>query len=289
MEKQSRKVGRMEPELSLNIKQTARLYGVSADTLRYYESIGLISPSRASNSYRAYERTDFGRLNIIMSMLNMNYTLSEIRSFLDNHTLETSFNLFNDELDSIDETINALAKRRRKIERCMQNISMALRAREEQGARIVRKEERPYIVISDDSLEGDSIPYATIKRLNELGMEIDSIHTVPCFILVPAADDEQSYLVAERTLLSFETGITDQSEFFPKGDYLCRTTAGPAEMSPAIWNEMQAFMAKKGLRAAGPLLEFWYVNEYISDNPSEFLHTLEIMVEPDDREQSESM
>ena len=188
MEKQSRKVGRMEPELSLNIKQTARLYGVSADTLRYYESIGLISPSRASNSYRAYERTDFGRLNIIMSMLNMNYTLSEIRSFLDNHTLETSFNLFNDELDSIDETINALAKRRRKIERCMQNISMALRAREEQGARIVRKEERPYIVISDDSLEGDSIPYATIKRLNELGMEIDSIHTVPCFILAPAAD-----------------------------------------------------------------------------------------------------
>lgn len=125
----------MEREFSLNIKQTAGLYGVSADTLRYYESIGLVAPKRGANAYREYRKDDFGRLNIIMSMLNMNYTLSEIRSFLDNHSLETSFELFSNELDSIDAAIAKLSQRRRKIEHCMQNISMSLRAREEKQSR----------------------------------------------------------------------------------------------------------------------------------------------------------
>ena len=47
----------MEREFSLNIKQTAGLYGVSADTLRYYEAIGLVAPKRGANAYREYRRT----------------------------------------------------------------------------------------------------------------------------------------------------------------------------------------------------------------------------------------
>ena len=44
--------------------------------------------------------------------------------------------------------------------------------------------------------------------------------------------------------------------------------------------EMNEFMDRNRLVATGPLLEFWYVSEYISDNQDEYLHTLEIMVEP---------
>lgn len=275
----------MEREFSLNIKQTAGLYGVSADTLRYYEAIGLVAPKRGANAYRKYRKDDFGRLNIIMSMLNMNYTLSEIRSFLDNHSLEMSFELFSNELDSIDAAIAKLSQRRRKIEHCMQNISMSLRAREEKQSRMVHKGPRGYVIVSEDELSGDIIPYATIKRMKELGMEIDSIHTVPCFILDPSRISADGCLVAEKTLLSLESIDDKGCEIFPEGDYLCRTTTGPAEITPTIWREMNEFMDQNHLIAAGPLLEFWYVSEYISDNQDEYLHTLEIMVEPGEIDQ----
>ena len=274
----------MEREFSLNIKQTASLYGVSADALRYYESIGLIAPRRGANAYREYRKGDFGRLNIIMSMLNMNYTLGEIRSFLDNHSLETSFELFSNELDSIDAVMERLSQRRRKIEHCMQNISMSLRAREEQQAKVVHKGPRAYVIVSADELSGDIIPYATIKRMKELGMEIDSIHTVPCFILDPLCKSADGCLVAKKTLLSLGSGGDKGCEIFPEGNYLCRTTAGPAEITPAVWQEMNEFMTRNHLEAAGPLLEFWYVSEYISDNQDEYLHTLEIMVKPSEIE-----
>lgn len=247
----------MEREFSLNIKQTAGLYGVSADTLRYYEAIGLVAPKRGANAYREYRKDDFGRLNIIMSMLNMNYTLSEIRSFLDNHSLETSFELFSNELDSIDAAIAKLSQRRRKIEHCMQNISMSLRAREEKQSRVVHKGPRGYVIVSEDELSGDIIPYATIKRMKELGMEIDSIHTVPCFILDPSRRSADGCLVAEKTLLSLGSIDNKGCEIFPEGDYLCRTTTGPAEITPTIWREMNEFMDQNHLIAAGPLLEFW--------------------------------
>lgn len=150
---------------------------------------------------------------------------------------------------------------------------------------MVHKGPRGYVIVSEDELSGDIIPYATIKRMKELGMEIDSIHTVPCFILDPSRRSADGCLVAEKTLLSLESIDDKGCEIFPEGDYLCRTTTGPAEITPTIWREMNEFMDQNHLIAAGPLLEFWYVSEYISDNQDEYLHTLEIMVEPGEIDQ----
>ena len=98
----------MSEKLPLNIKQTAQLYGVSSDTLRYYESVGLIAPRRERNSYRVYGEGEFARLNIVMSMLEMNFTLSDIRDYLSSHSLEKTVELFNKEMDRIDETMPSL-------------------------------------------------------------------------------------------------------------------------------------------------------------------------------------
>lgn len=70
----------------LTIKRAAELYGLSADTLRYYEKIGLIVPQREKdNGYRLYSSDDFPKLNMIASMLRMNFSLGKIKHPLLNH------------------------------------------------------------------------------------------------------------------------------------------------------------------------------------------------------------
>ena len=50
----------MKPANSLTIKQVAKLYNVSIDTLRYYEKIGIVVPERdPNNGYRRYSERDF--------------------------------------------------------------------------------------------------------------------------------------------------------------------------------------------------------------------------------------
>jgi DNA-binding transcriptional MerR regulator len=42
----------------MRIGQLARLAGVTTKTVRYYESLGLITPDRLANGYRDYSQAD---------------------------------------------------------------------------------------------------------------------------------------------------------------------------------------------------------------------------------------
>lgn len=61
----------------------ARLAGVSADTIRYYERIGLLpSPERTSSGYRKYPADAERGLRFIRRAQELGFSLTEIRDLL---------------------------------------------------------------------------------------------------------------------------------------------------------------------------------------------------------------
>lgn len=61
----------------------AKLTGCNIETVRYYEKIGLMpEPSRTRSGYRVYDRDDIKRLNFIMKLRALGFTLEETRGFL---------------------------------------------------------------------------------------------------------------------------------------------------------------------------------------------------------------
>lgn len=66
------------------IHELAQLTGVSAKTIRYYESIGLLpKPERAENNYRQYSQGVVERLRFIVSARSLGFTLTDIGEFLE--------------------------------------------------------------------------------------------------------------------------------------------------------------------------------------------------------------
>ncbi len=59
-----------------------QLLGISADTLRYYEKIGLLSVSRTESGIRQYDKSDISRLRFIKRAQKMNFSLAEIADLL---------------------------------------------------------------------------------------------------------------------------------------------------------------------------------------------------------------
>lgn len=57
--------------------------GASRHTLRYYEQIGLISPTRRTNNYRVYTAQTLQDLNFIQRAQSMGFSLGEIGLILD--------------------------------------------------------------------------------------------------------------------------------------------------------------------------------------------------------------
>lgn len=63
------------------IQEVSSMLKVSKDTLRYYEKIGLVEPSRGSNHYRYYTEENVLELQYIEVMKYAHFTLGEIRMF----------------------------------------------------------------------------------------------------------------------------------------------------------------------------------------------------------------
>src|SRR5687768_1651279 len=60
--------------------------GMSVRTLHYYDEIGLLHPShRSDGGHRLYDATDIARLQRVLSLRALGFTLEEIRECLDNN------------------------------------------------------------------------------------------------------------------------------------------------------------------------------------------------------------
>jgi MerR family transcriptional regulator, copper efflux regulator len=67
----------------MTIGDAARRSGVSAKTIRYYESIGLIRPaSRHGNNYRAYRDQDVEFLRFIQRARRLGFSLKEVDALI---------------------------------------------------------------------------------------------------------------------------------------------------------------------------------------------------------------
>src|SRR6266404_5782733 len=63
--------------------QLARLIGVSTDTLRHYERLGLLPlPQRTAGNYREYPPTSPQRVELIRRALTIGFSLAELRTIL---------------------------------------------------------------------------------------------------------------------------------------------------------------------------------------------------------------
>ncbi len=66
----------------MNIAEAARQAGLPAKTIRYYEDIGLVTPPRDPNGYRAFRPRDLHALTFVARARSLGFTIGECRALL---------------------------------------------------------------------------------------------------------------------------------------------------------------------------------------------------------------
>ncbi|MFY0664136.1 MAG: Cu(I)-responsive transcriptional regulator [Natronospirillum sp.] len=66
----------------MKIGDAAKASGLSAKTIRYYESIGLLSSHRLDNGYRDYSKVDMSALKFLQRSRNLGFSIEDCRSLL---------------------------------------------------------------------------------------------------------------------------------------------------------------------------------------------------------------
>lgn len=99
--------------------QFAKLANVSERTIRYYDKIGLLKPSFVmENGYRQYSDLDLLKLQKILSLKHLGFSIEEIFPMvMDNTNLKESFEL---QIDLIEDKINHLQSLKDALKRASQ-------------------------------------------------------------------------------------------------------------------------------------------------------------------------
>ena len=66
----------------MNIGDAAKLSGLPAKTIRYYEDIALIVPGRGENGYRVYAPDDVHKLQFVQRARGLGFSVEDCRALL---------------------------------------------------------------------------------------------------------------------------------------------------------------------------------------------------------------
>jgi Cu(I)-responsive transcriptional regulator len=97
----------------MNIGEAAQRAGLPAKTIRYYEDIGLITPPRDANGYRAFRERDLHKLAFLARARALGFTIEDCRSLLALYEDETRASadvrrIAREHLGRIDDKLDAL-------------------------------------------------------------------------------------------------------------------------------------------------------------------------------------
>jgi len=70
----------------MNISQFSKKYGLSLDTLRFYEKCKILIPDRSTNGYRNYQDIHEQKIKLIICLKSIGFTLEEIKQLIELET-----------------------------------------------------------------------------------------------------------------------------------------------------------------------------------------------------------
>lgn len=114
----------------MKISEVTSRTGVPASTLRYYESLGLLSPQRDNNGYRHFGDNDLERLEFITAAKQLDLELPEIHDLLSmadigtcTEVRDTLQPLLTQQLNEVDKQIARLTQLRTHLDTARTQVS----------------------------------------------------------------------------------------------------------------------------------------------------------------------
>ncbi|MYV21156.1 MerR family transcriptional regulator [Lactobacillus salivarius] len=103
----------------MNIKKVSEQLGISSDTIRYYERIGLVPPiNRDKNGVRNFTDIDIQKLDFIKCMRHAGLSIESLHEYMhlyslnDDRTIPARKKILEEEAEKLDERIANLQETR---------------------------------------------------------------------------------------------------------------------------------------------------------------------------------
>lgn len=262
------------------IGELARIFNISADTLRHYDRIGLFQPDpNEKNKYRYYNIGKFFLLSRILFLKNLNISLEEIKGYLSNQRTEHLLTMLKEKDDAIDKEIEHLQNMKKKIRSKVELIEESKTYMN--TIRIRHIGERRGVFIDIDDVE-DDVEKKRSFSAHESYLKVSSwliegqIYTALAMEDILTRRFERFKYFIE--VVSGEDTATTQLKVIPEMDYACLIFSGPYSEIEASYKELHLWIYENGYEIAGDSIEKNIMDYGFTSSEEEYISEIQIPV-----------
>lgn len=259
-----------------SIGELAKFQNISKQTLIFYDKIGLFQPAYTDpqNGYRYYSAKQIDYLDTILIMKEMGFSLNEIKTHMQNYTIDTSLVTLRKQLAVLDRQAEHLQLVRNRLARRCEQMESVKRYHEENEPISVKEISRKYLLYSEveKPYSSKDISIATKKCFSQAFKD-----SLPIFFqtgdIIPYSHIlEERYTEATVAFLPIEnTKRAENIRIMPKGRVVSTYHYGTYETIERSYKRLLKFCRDEKLEICSDSYEFC-INDYItSGDENEYL------------------
>lgn len=261
---------RLPKEKYYTIGEISKLYHIGVDSLRYYEEKGILKPIRGENGYRYYDSQSIWRMNVIMNLRNLDFSVDQIRDYFQNRTVETTQALLEEELEVIGEKLREWKKLQKTVREQLQTIQQA-QMLEIGKVRVLELEPRRAFEIRRDYTTDEDMDLLMMMLLEQSHRKfymIGNNRMASVMAEKPGGAVFQSAVMFDR----------DGDVVIPGGMYLSICYRGLTDSSNQA-DIIREYAREHGFTLKPPFMDLMWIDIHMASEPEEYISEVQVRAE----------
>ena len=261
---------------SYRIREIARLYGLCADTLRYYEEQGILSPERGENNYRRYRIQDICNLNVIRELRELDMPMERIRDYITARSVPSTLRMMEEEERIIDSRIRELRQARRNVERRIRDIREASALPE--APRLLELSGRPCYQLGNEVILDDNMDFLLRKLEKKHETVLRSLDDEKIAAVLSAEHLARGEYGCFSSVLLITPGARDWDVLLEPGLYASAVYRGSYARREETMGRLREFMEGQGLHPLDAPVEIYHIDAHETLDREEYVTEIQLRV-----------
>lgn len=260
------------------INEISKLYQIGADSLRYYEKLGVLQPRRDTNGYRLYGLHDIYKLNIIRDLRQLDFSMQQIKEYLDHQSIDSTLSLFHTEEALISEQIERLRFKQQLIQERIHVLSSAKNI--ETGVFTIKSyPDRPCLQLKMRITRDEEMDLA-IKKLHQKHESKIRDFGNQLFGASVAVEELQAGMkeVFDSIFFILDRNARDYDDLLPAGEYLSLCYRGDYTQSAKRIMDVMDHASENGYALLDAPFEIYEIDNRETIHTDEFLTEIQVRI-----------
>lgn len=268
----------------MTISEMAKQRNVTTETLRHYDRIGLFKPKYTDpdTGYRYYSIEQYETLGTIKELHQLGMSLSDIKEYFENRTVEKSTELLKKQCEMLKDDIREKTLLVKTLEAKLQFLD-ELKSLPKQGEPFIRTIPCRYVLCFQEWESDKRNRARAIMRLEEL-IRNDSIAPIIASNRIGACanvslfDIQNQFPVAPMVMCDEFIPNLDCCHEIPAGDFVCVYYNGRFGNYADAFERVKDFIQDNGYEICGMLYQIYQVDVTITSDFSETVIELQVPI-----------